>query len=639
MGTLLESFKLGTGFSTGYKLIDHFSGPSQDAKLQSKDRQLDREFQRKNVEAMAAANREHQNKLLSAQSYENYAQREFSEKQNEKERRNRREIQASINESNERIAEIDSETRRYEADRARETAEAACRAQYEIAAADLNLRDRHHHERLCHESDLVDRQIATQENIARQTHELERYLTERKICSDKEIARFKMLAARETQILVARENAANTMRDHFVQEAIRHFPLNISPIVLLRNRPHSLDRLLAFSQDSQSGVSVSEVYEEVSSYTLNPEALNIFIAPVQIDSKIHHKDALREQLWDTVCSDVESFFNTYFNRNSNSSVIVYPKAWKENMESGTHASETLYYFLRDMPCFVLEPRFDGQRFCLTISAWGLGYESTEHIRSEIIFDLNIDVLLVKAAYARSKKALHLIESLDSAIDERLEDKIKQLKQNITLFESIDIDNCNAEVLSELNAIGIYELFHIEPVQDLAVIAEQITQHINIVLAILADIHHLLSTDADIKFPEIFKDRFPALFEDKEFRERVFRWYERVYIRLRNKDKRHLTVKQQQEVANIRENQIRNLAYTLALIDESSLSSEIDKAITNYAKQHHGFSSDSIDDIWWKCIDAMTVEEIEFFERLKEQLPRTDKRRRRIVNRISELRYS
>lgn len=635
MGTLIESLKIGAGGTLGYRLIDYFAGPTQDERLRSKDRQTDLFYRRERDERKDSISKQ----ALSAQKYENYANREFTEEQNRENRRHQIALQESINSSNEKIAEIDSETRMYEADQARSAIEASNRTQIEIATADFNLRNQHHQERLEHESDIVSRQINAQENIARQSRELERYLSERRILSDKEIARFKALAARETQVLVARENASNIMRDRFVQEALRHFPLNVSPIVLLRNRPHTLARLLSFTQDpAVSNTSIEEVYEEVSEYALNPEALNVFITPVQIGSKIKNQNILSAQLWDSIYQKIESFFSTHYNRNSESPVILYPTAWKKDAVTGCHACETLYYFLRDMPCFVLEPRFDGRRFSIIVSAWGLGYETDEHVRSEIEFDIDIDLMLIKAAYQRSERAFHLMESIKDELNDRQMIKLEQLRHNIAIYKALDMDSGNVD-MSEINALDPYELFHIEPAKDLYGIVDHITRHINIVLAILADIHHLMSTDAEIRFPAVFKSGFPEMFEDKELRERVFRWYEKVYIRLRNKDNRHLSEAQQKEVAKIREAQIRNLAYTLALIDKESLYSEIDKAISDYALEHHGFQSDDIEEIWWKCIDAMTIDEIDFFEKIKEQLPRTDKRRRRIVSKISDLKNS
>ena len=40
--------------------------------------------------------------------------------------------------------------------------------------------------------------------------------------------------------------------------------------------------------------------------------------------------------------------------------IIYSAAWNKNVKGGLHAADELYYFLKEMPTIVVEPRFDGK---------------------------------------------------------------------------------------------------------------------------------------------------------------------------------------------------------------------------------------------------------------------------------------
>ena len=223
------------------------------------------------------------------------------------------------------------------------------------------------------------RRLQVQKQLEEQRSKLTIALNEMNIKNSREIARFNAMAMRETQILVARENAQNLLQDRMVQDALKNFPLNISPLVLLKNRPHSLASLLRFTVGENCNM--ADVASDVMNYAENPEALNVFVAPVYVDSKIKNREILSRQIWDTTYQRLESFFTTYYNRRSERPVIFYPTAWNDKYSPGMHASETLHFFLRDMPCVVLEPRFDGNNFSIMVSSWGLGYNSTEHVRT------------------------------------------------------------------------------------------------------------------------------------------------------------------------------------------------------------------------------------------------------------------
>ena len=473
------------------------------------------------------------------------------------------------------------------------------------------------------------RRLQVQKQLEEQRAKLTIALNEMNIKNSREIARFNAMAMRETQILVARENAQNLLQDHMVQDALKNFPLNISPLVLLKNRPHSLSSLLRFTVASNNKeveeCNISDVACDVMNYAANPEALNVFVAPVYVDSKIKNREILSKQIWDTTYQRLESFFTAHYNRRSKRPVIFYPTAWNDKYSPGMHASETLHFFLRDMPCVVLEPRFDGNNFRIMVSSWGLGYASTEHVRTELNFNINIDAILAYSVYERSKTALGVLNDLvkaDIAETEKTPFFMQQrvLERNIKLYESLHIDERIANnQMNEIDAFGIYNIFKIEPVQDLALLSDALSAQIGMTLATLTDIHHLRSTDTEPVFPELMKKHFPQLYSNVELRKLLYKSYERIFIYLRNEENNILSQDERKLLVNIREQQISKVRFDLELQSGENSKEEIEEQIRKVSKELFGFEDSDFRLVWETCLDEMTSKDKPFFELLLPQL--------------------
>ena len=484
------------------------------------------------------------------------------------------------------------------------------------------------------------RRLQVQKHLEEQRQKLTVALTEMNIKNSREIARFNAMAMRETQILVARENARNLLQDRMVQDALKNFPLNISPLVLLKNRPHALSSLLRFTVGEECNI--SDVASDIMNYAENPEALNVFVAPVFVDSKIRNREILSRQIWDSTYQRLESFFTTHYNRRSKRPVIFYPTAWNDKYSAGMHASETLHFFLRDMPCIVLEPRFDGNNFRIMVSSWGLGYTSTEHIRTELNFNINIDTILAYSVYERSKSALEVVKVLENADiseSEKTPFVMQQriLERNIKLYESLRIDERigNKEKMNEIDAFGIYNIFKIEPVQDLALLSDALSAQIGMTLASLTDIHHLRSTDTDPIFPELMKKHFPQLYSNEELRKLLYKSYERIFIHLRNEENYLLSPDERKLLVNIREMQISKVRFELNLYDKNNLKKEIDNFIGNIGKSYFDYESDDIEEVWDICISDMKEEHTPIFTILL-PLIEDDKKQKRIKKKLNQL---
>ena len=468
------------------------------------------------------------------------------------------------------------------------------------------------------------RRLQVQKQLEEQRAKLTIALNEMNIKNSREIARFNAMAMRETQILVARENAQNLLQDRMVQDALKNFPLNISPLVLLKNRPHSLASLLRFTVGENCNM--ADVASDVMNYAENPEALNVFVAPVYVDSKIKNREILSKQIWDTTYQRLESFFTAHYNRRSKRPVIFYPTAWNDKYSPGMHASETLHFFLRDMPCVVLEPRFDGNNFRIMVSSWGLGYTSTEHVRTELNFNINIDAILAYSVYERSKTALGVLNDLakaDIAETEKTPFFMQQriIERNIKLYESLRIDERigNKEKMNEIDAFGIYNIFKIEPVQDLALLSDALSAQIGMTLASLTDIHHLRSTDTDPIFPELMKEHFPQLYSNEELRKLLYKSYERIFIHLRNEENYLLSPDERKLLVNIREQQISKVRFYLELQSSENSKEEIEAIVRKLAKDLFNFEHPDFIEIWETCLEKITVKERPNFELLLPQI--------------------
>lgn len=416
-------------------------------------------------------------------------------------------------------------------------------------------------QRMSFQEHLEMRRLQFQAKMEQHREKFQMALTEVQQNFNRELAQFQAQAMRETQILVARENARLMLENQMVLDALKTFPLNISPMVLLNNRPHSLSSLMRFTvgdvenDDTDKrkmllSANPHDVIEDVIGYVEHPEALNIFIAPVFVDSKVPFQKMISTRIWEITYQMIESFFTKNYSRDGKTPVMFYPTAWNDKYTSGVHASETLHYFLKDLPCIVLEPKFDGNRFRMAISHWGVGYTSTEHHRTECDFNINTDLFIANAVYNRSKNALEALKVLfDSDVLNEIERKKcfvleHEFKKNIKLFESfklyelLDIDEQERQkVLNQMSALGLGNIFTIDNNQDSEPLAQYLSSQIGVILAMLADTHHLLSTGATPLLPNLMQTDgfFKEIYGDKQICEQLFLNYKSVYTQIRDEE--------------------------------------------------------------------------------------------------------
>lgn len=315
---------------------------------------------------------------------------------------------------------------------------------------------------------------------------------------------------RETNILVSRITAQENLKNTFWQDAIRRFPLNISPLSILENNGINIESLI-------KGISEKTMTSEQIKYFRNcliadKKPLNIFILPVTMDSRIGGRENIIAQVWDAVYLNVESIFVNEYNCCGNRPVSLYSTAWNQNVKPGLHASEELYFFLRNLPTVVIEPRYDGKRLKILFTCWGIGYTLGQRVRQEFSVDFDCLPIITTNAYNRSKKNIKLIEDMDIKNDTFLMNKKESYLHNIKMYEDLMIGKRLEDGnIAELSTLGDYsKWFALDP-YDWGCISDGISNMLGVAIATISDVHHLLSSDVEPILPHIYDKYFSAIF--------------------------------------------------------------------------------------------------------------------------------
>ena len=488
-------------------------------------------------------------------------------------------------------------------------------------------------QRMSFQEHLELRRLQFQVKMEKRREDFQKALQLQQIENSREIAQFQSLAMRETQILVARENAQNMLQSQMIQDALKTFPLNISPLVLLSNRPNTLSSLLRFTITSTTElngknrkkgdlveVQPQDVLEDVMKYRKHPEALNIFIAPIFVDSKLSFQKSLSSLIWDATYQKVERLFTKNYSRASDSPVVFYPTAWNDRLNSGVHASETLHFFLKDLPCVVLEPKFDGHTFSMAISTWGLGYCSTEHYRIESSFDVNIDIEIANAVYERSRKsldALDIISRVDK-VTNKSKDRNNSMEalyvQNIELYKAFRIGEYDSlmveekeDLLNKIDALGISNIFAVDNQKDFEPLANYFAKRIGLTLAMLADIHHMISTSALPKLPKLMQTEpdFVDLYSDSLICTELYKSYKSILRQIRDEECSMADDEEALRIYDQRNLDLEAIQKNLKVIDDSSEISW-EERIRMWVKRHLKYEHNSFDRVWSKFVEEADI---------------------------------
>lgn len=325
---------------------------------------------------------------------------------------------------------------------------------------------------------------------------------------------------RQTTFLANIQNCQNALNGKLFDDALRHFPLNIPPLVMLQNAgisasnitgkilddPFTQQVLKSLEDDRLSeSAFYSQFYDNLKSI---PIALSVFVTPLQIDARVAAKEKIASIVWDNVYQELESMFIKEYNRGSERPVIFYPGAWNMNAKPGMHASEILYFFTKGMPVIVLEPRFDGKRLRMMFSCWNVGMLGDNHVRQEISFDIDWNELILPSMYERSKKGLEKLKKVEP-LPPVLNEFKKRLSHNVSLYETMKEAG---EIKPESLCDDISKIFYLTN-EDYSVVSDMISNSLGMTLSVISDMHHQEARGIEPMFPRIKDKYFAGIFRN------------------------------------------------------------------------------------------------------------------------------
>jgi hypothetical protein len=212
-----------------------------------------------------------------------------------------------------------------------------------------------------------------------------------------------------------------------------------------------------------------------------------------------------------------------------------------------------------------------------------------------------------------------------------------LERNIKLYESLRIDERigNKEKMNEIDAFGIYNIFKIEPVQDLALLSKSLSAQIGMTLATLTDIHHLRSTDINPIYPKLLKEEFPELYNNKELCDQLFKSYKKVFLRIIEEETYLLSPEERGMLQSNRSLQLNEIKTLLAIQDEKKSNEEIEYLIREYCRKAFGVEDPDFKYVWEICLDEMSAKDMSFFESLLPQI-KDEAMQRQLKKKLNQL---
>jgi len=342
------------------------------------------------------------------------------------------------------------------------------------------------------------------------------------LSNNREIAQLTAFFNRQTTLQSSILTFSNTLKSKMFDEALRNYPLNIPPLVMLQNAGVSTNSVtgelviddpiakeilsIADNGANQKESLLSRYKNVIRNY---PIALNVFVTPLIMDSRVSSREKTTTLVWDNIFQSLESLFINEYNRCSERPINFYPAAWNQNAKPGLHAAEILYFFTKGMPVVVLEPRYDGKEIRFIFSCWGIGSEPEKQIRQEITFDLNWNSIVLQTMYKRSVESLQKINKLKE-LPLMVADAKKKLEHNVFMYEKLrDIDGVENNPITD----DINKLFFISS-EDYKPLSKLMADALGISISLIADVHHLTSRGINPHFPDLldtnFKDAFQSL---------------------------------------------------------------------------------------------------------------------------------
>lgn len=128
--------------------------------------------------------------------------------------------------------------------------------------------------------------------------EFQLQLREKDFLDKKELAYIQGMIARQTTFMSNIQSCQNTMRNRLFEDALKNFPLNIPPLIMLQNAGIPInsitDKVIGddpFMQGvknmlDRKSISSDDIIETFKrQMQANPVALSVFVTPLQVDSR------------------------------------------------------------------------------------------------------------------------------------------------------------------------------------------------------------------------------------------------------------------------------------------------------------------------------------------------------------------
>lgn len=335
---------------------------------------------------------------------------------------------------------------------------------------------------------------------------------------------------RETTQLVAWENACLNLRNEFIKDALAKFPLNISPYVLLGN----------------NGIMLQDIsIDHINERSLPPHnlPLNIFIAPLSSFEETNalipkgnsakNMDMPMQEFSQYINSELEKIFIGSFSRNSVRPTAFYSASYKPGVVPGLHVADELYFFLKDLPTIVVEPKYDGKKLLIVISFWSMCFENTalEQVCVEIDFDWKIE--LCKKSYEQSLRMQNILSNSDFINNEKVQSLLQYHEKVIETSKAFGVDKLLSESIEnagfsyerreELSFLfekaGLSKIFQIDSLTAREA-AKPLTQALGVMLCMISDVHHAITSQKrGREYRPILPDLIPTVFPNlkKEYK--------------------------------------------------------------------------------------------------------------------------
>ena len=368
-------------------------------------------------------------------------------------------------------------------------------------------------ERMQYQNKFSEEQSELRRNFEEKLHSLG-------LANQKDISVMTAFFNRQSSLQNSILSFSNTLKSKMFDEALRNYPLNIPPLVMLQNAgvstnsvtgelviddPIAKEILSVVDNGTNHKESILSKYKNVLRHY--PIALNIFVTPLLIDSRVTSKDKVSSLVWDNIFQNLESLLINEYNRCGERPVNFYPAAWNQNAKPGLHAAEILYFFTKGMPVVVLEPRYDGKQIRFIFSCWGIGSDPQKQIRQEITFDLNWNQVVLASMYERSVESLKKINQLKEMPNLVLDAK-KKLEHNIRMYEDLQAIN---GIVSNPISDDINKLFFLTS-DDYVSLSKIMADALGISVSLIADVHHLSTRGINPHFPELIDTNFKEAFQ-------------------------------------------------------------------------------------------------------------------------------